>query len=53
MPESAQSAIDQADESLESLAFTAIIKNQVNKGNILSNGAFSSKIEEIQRFSIR
>jgi hypothetical protein len=37
--ESERSAIDQADESLESLAFATIIKNRVNRGGILANGA--------------
>jgi DNA adenine methylase len=38
-PESARKAIDRADESLESLAFATIIKNRVNRGGILANGA--------------
>jgi DNA adenine methylase len=38
-PESARSAIAQADESLESRAFATIIKNRVNRGGILANGA--------------
>jgi DNA adenine methylase len=38
-PESARNAIAQADESLESLAFATIIKNRVNRGGILANGA--------------
>jgi DNA adenine methylase len=38
-PESARSAIAQADESLECLAFATIIKNRVNRGGILANGA--------------
>jgi DNA adenine methylase len=39
MPESARSAIAQADESLECRAFATIIKNRVNRGGILANGA--------------
>jgi hypothetical protein len=35
-PESARRAIDQADESLESLAFATIIKNRVNRVGILA-----------------
>jgi DNA adenine methylase len=31
--------IAQADKSLESLAFATIIKNRVNRGGILANGA--------------
>jgi DNA adenine methylase len=38
-PESARRAIEQADESLESLAFATIIRNRVNRGGILANGA--------------
>jgi hypothetical protein len=38
-PEMARRAIAQADESLESLAFATIIKNRVNRGGILANGA--------------
>jgi DNA adenine methylase len=38
-PESARRAIEQADESLESLALATIIKNRVNQGGILANGA--------------
>jgi DNA adenine methylase len=38
-PESARRAIDQASESLESHAFATIIKNRVNRGGILANGA--------------
>jgi DNA adenine methylase len=38
-PESARRAIARADESLESLAFATIIKNRVNRGGILANGA--------------
>jgi DNA adenine methylase len=37
-PESARSAIAQADESLECRAFATIIKNRVNRGGILANG---------------
>jgi DNA adenine methylase len=38
-PESAQKAIDQASESLESCAFATIVKNRVNRGGILAHGA--------------
>ncbi len=38
-PETAKRAIDRADESLESLAFATIIKNRVNRGGILADGA--------------
>lgn len=38
-PESARKAIDRASESLESRAFATIIKNRVNRGGILANGA--------------
>jgi DNA adenine methylase len=38
-PESAKRAIEQASESLESRAFATIIKNRVNRGGILANGA--------------
>jgi DNA adenine methylase len=37
--ESARRAIALANESLESLAFATIIKNRVNQGGILANGA--------------
>jgi hypothetical protein len=37
--ESARSAIAQSNESLESRAFATIIKNRVNRGGILANGA--------------
>jgi DNA adenine methylase len=43
-PESARSAIAQADESLEARAFAMIIKNRVNRGDILANGASLSRI---------
>jgi hypothetical protein len=42
-PESARSAITQADESLESLAFATIIKNRVNRGGILAKVAIFIK----------
>jgi DNA adenine methylase len=38
-PESARAAIRNANESLESLAFATIIKNRVNRGGILADGA--------------
>ena len=38
-PESAGSAIAQADASLESLVFATIIKNRVNRGDVLASGA--------------
>lgn len=38
-PESARRVIDQASESLESRAFATIIKNRVNRGGILADGA--------------
>jgi DNA adenine methylase len=38
-PESARKVIDQASESLESRAFATIIKNRVNRGGILADGA--------------
>jgi DNA adenine methylase len=38
-PESAKRVIEQASESLESRAFATIIKNRVNRGGILANGA--------------
>ncbi|MGI0494572.1 DNA adenine methylase [Alkalinema pantanalense CENA528] len=38
-PESARKAIDRASESLESRAFATIIRNRVNRGGILANGA--------------
>lgn len=38
-PESARRAIDRASESLESRAFATIIKNRVNRGGILADGA--------------
>ncbi len=38
-PESAREAIEKANESLESLAFATIIKNRVNRGGILADGA--------------
>jgi DNA adenine methylase len=38
-PESARAAIEKANESLESLAFATIIKNRVNRGGILADGA--------------
>jgi DNA adenine methylase len=37
--ESARRVIDQASESLESRAFATIIKNRVNRGGILADGA--------------
>jgi DNA adenine methylase len=37
--ESARNAIAQANESLESRAFAMIIRNRVNRGGILANGA--------------
>jgi DNA adenine methylase len=42
-PESARSAITQADEFLKSLAFATIIKNRVNRGGNLANGASLTK----------
>ncbi|MGB8700437.1 MAG: hypothetical protein WCD18_13560 [Thermosynechococcaceae cyanobacterium] len=38
-PENAGRAIAQADTSLELLAFATIIKDRVNRGGILANGA--------------
>ena len=38
-PNSAREAIEKAHESLESLAFATIIKNRVNRGGILADGA--------------
>jgi DNA adenine methylase len=38
-PESARAAIARADESLECRAFATIIKNRVNRGGILADGA--------------
>jgi DNA adenine methylase len=38
-PESARRVIEQASESLESRAFATIIKNRVNRGGILADGA--------------
>lgn len=38
-PESARAAIDRAGESIESRAFATIIKNRVNRGGILADGA--------------
>jgi DNA adenine methylase len=38
-PKSARIAIERASESLESRAFATIIKNRVNRGGILANGA--------------
>lgn len=38
-PESAREAIGKANDSLESLAFATIIKNRVNRGGILADGA--------------
>lgn len=38
-PDSAREAIEKAHESLESLAFATIIKNRVNRGEILADGA--------------
>ena len=38
-PDSAREAIEKAHESLESLAFATIIKNRVNRGGILADGA--------------
>jgi DNA adenine methylase len=38
-PESAREAIDQASESLEFRAFATIVKNRVNRGGILADGA--------------
>lgn len=37
--ENARKAIEAADQSLESLAFATIIKNRVNRGGILADGA--------------
>ncbi len=47
--EIARNAIAQADESLESLAFATIIKNRVNRGGILANGAIFIKNGENAR----
>lgn len=38
-PETAKEAIESADNSLESLAFATVIKNRVNRGGILADGA--------------
>jgi DNA adenine methylase len=38
-PESARAAISRADESLDCRAFATIIKNRVNRGGILADGA--------------
>lgn len=38
-PESARNVIEASNESLESLAFATIVKNRVNRGGILANGA--------------
>ncbi|WP_370583738.1 DNA adenine methylase [Oxynema sp. CENA135] len=38
-PESAKEVIEKANESLESLAFATIVKNRVNRGGILADGA--------------
>ncbi|NEO71463.1 hypothetical protein [Moorena sp. SIO3H5] len=38
-PQNAKQAIDSANESLESLAFATIVKNRVNRGGILADGA--------------
>lgn len=38
-PENARKAIAAADESLEALAFATIVKNRVNRGGILADGA--------------
>lgn len=38
-PETARDAILKASESLESLAFATIVKNRVNRGGILADGA--------------
>ncbi|MCB0105770.1 MAG: DNA adenine methylase [Caldilineaceae bacterium] len=38
-PETARHAIDQADKSLKQRAFATIVKNRVNRGGILADGA--------------
>lgn len=38
-PETARAAIDNAEESLEARAFATIVKNRVNRGGILADGA--------------
>ena len=38
-PKSAKQAINSANESLESLAFATLVKNRVNRGGILADGA--------------
>jgi len=38
-PENARRAIEASDQSLESLAFATIVKNRVNRGGILADGA--------------
>lgn len=38
-PETAKKAIKSADKSLEALAFATIVKNRVNRGGILADGA--------------
>lgn len=38
-PETARHAIDQADKSLKERAFATIVKNRVNRGGILADGA--------------
>lgn len=38
-PETAKEAINSANNSLESLAFATIVKNRVNRGGILADGA--------------
>jgi DNA adenine methylase len=38
-PESARKAIEASDRSLNSLAFATIVKNRVNRGGILADGA--------------
>ena len=38
-PETAIEAIESAEQSLESLAFATIVKNRVNRGGILADGA--------------
>ncbi len=38
-PENARQAIETAHQSLESLAFATIVKNRVNRGGILADGA--------------
>jgi DNA adenine methylase len=45
-PETAKSAIAQANESLEARAFATIVKNRVNRGGILANGASFIKYGE-------